>query len=88
MPDNPQSEIALIFFIFATIFTQLTMLNMLISIMSDTYAFVTDNSAKFANKSKLEILISLAPNLRRRDHSQTKETYLILITPADDDQVE
>ena len=64
VPGNPQAQIAMLFFLLATMFTQLTMLNMLIAIMGDTYAFVTENRDKFATKSKLDILISLTPALK------------------------
>ena len=67
VPDNPQANIAMMFFLLATMFTQLTMLNMLIAIMGDSFAFVTENKDKFATKSKLEILISLAPALKKQE---------------------
>ena len=57
----------MMFFLLATMFTQLTMLNMLIAIMGDSFAFVTENKDKFATKSKLEILISLAPALKKQE---------------------
>ena len=64
VPGNPQAQIAMIFFLLATMFTQLTMLNMLIAIMGDSFAFVTENKDKFATKSKLDMLISLTPALK------------------------
>ena len=41
---HPHSPIVFILFICATLFTQITMLNMLIAIMGDTFERVTENS--------------------------------------------
>ena len=57
------------FFIAATFFTQLTMLNMLIAIMGDSFAFVSENKEKYATKTKLEILISQAPAMSLEEAS-------------------
>ena len=36
------------------------MLNMLIAIMGDSFAFATENKEKFATQMKIEILVTLA----------------------------
>ena len=40
------------------------MLNMLIAIMGDSFAYATENREKFAIKTKLDILISLGPCMK------------------------
>lgn len=47
----------------ATFFTQITMLNMLIAIMGDSFDYATENRNKFATKTKLDILSAQAPAL-------------------------
>ena len=42
--DHPERVLVILFFIASTFFTQLTMLNMLIAIMGDSFAKVTENS--------------------------------------------
>ena len=53
----------LVFFNAATFFTQITMLNMLIAIMGNSYAKASENREKFAIKTKLDILSTQAPSL-------------------------
>lgn len=45
---NSQAQLVLSFFITATFFSQITMLNMLIAIMGDSFAYATDNKDRFS----------------------------------------
>ena len=66
MGESPDTtRLAMAFFILSTGFTSVTMLNMLIAIMGDSFAYATENKDKFATMTKLEILIALAPTLNQ-----------------------
>ena len=56
MDGQSNDMVVLGFFNAATFFTQITMLNMLIAVMGDSFAQATENRAKFAIKTKLDIL--------------------------------
>ena len=56
-------KLVYVFFFMATFYTQLTLLNMLIAIMGDSFDYATENRERFAIKTKLEILSALAPSL-------------------------
>ena len=53
-----ETWVIMIFFLMATFFTQITMLNMLIAIMSDSFDRSMENKKRFGIKTKLDILIS------------------------------
>ena len=53
---HPHSGLVYLFFFMATFFTQVTMLNMLIAIMSDTFDKVVENRDVYATKTKLRLL--------------------------------
>jgi hypothetical protein len=46
--SNPSSSLLWILFILATFITQITMLNMLIAIMGDTYSRVSESKERYA----------------------------------------
>ena len=50
---GPQTAICYIFFVMATFITQITMFNMLIAIMGDTFEHIMENKIVHATKSKL-----------------------------------
>ena len=54
--DHPHKLLCFFFFIYATLFTQITMLNMLIAIMSDTFEMVTENKLSINRKNKLALM--------------------------------
>ena len=68
--DHPQAPIVFAFFVLATMISQITMLNMLIAIMGDTYAKVTENKDINSTKMKLAILSELSVMLPRRDDEE------------------
>ena len=54
--DHPYTFLLLFFFIGATMFTQILMLNMIIAIMGDTFEKVTENKLSIYRKNKLELM--------------------------------
>ena len=58
--EHPQAALVYFFFVLATFFSQLTMLNMLIAIMGDSFAKVFENQAVNGTRMKLAILGDLS----------------------------
>ena len=58
--DHPQAMLAYIFFLMATFLSQVTMLNMLIAIMGDSFDKVIENRDVNSIRMKLEILSELS----------------------------
>ena len=56
-----EAWIVLIFFTFATFFVQITMLNMVIAIMGDSFDRFMENKERFGIMTKLDILGDQAP---------------------------
>ena len=57
---QPHDVLCYLLFILATFFVQVTMLNMLIAIMSDTYERVSENKSVHAHRTKLKLLSEYA----------------------------
>ena len=51
--ENPQSNIAIKFYLVAKFFTHLTIFNILIAIIGESFAYATENKEKFSTKMKL-----------------------------------
>ena len=85
---QPQEACCYILFIMATFFTQLTMLNMLIAIMGDTYARVMDNKELYRVKTKLAITSELSSNFFRVSREADHKVFLFVVTPDDVGQEE
>ena len=64
-----------IIFISATFFTQITMLNMLIAIMGDTFAKVSENRSMYATQNRIAIMQDFSGNFR----SQTKANLFLYV---------
>ena len=62
-----ETEMILAFFLMATFFVQITMLNMLIAIMGDSFDYCMENRERFAIMTKLEILTSVSAVMRQRE---------------------
>ena len=58
--DHPQAVLVYLFFVAATFFSQLTILNMLIAIMGETFSRVYENRDVNSTKMKLQLLADLA----------------------------
>ena len=74
------------FFFIATFFTMLTMLNMLIAIMGDSFDYATENRERFAMKTKLDILGAIAPSLPQTTEQDEENLFMIIASPAEDDE--
>ena len=82
--NNPQSILCYFFFICATFITQITMFNMLIAIMGDTFEQITENKALNSTKSRLELMGDLQANLMAQKQSNEKGgRFLFLIKPRE-----
>ena len=68
--DHPQAILAYLFFVASTAISSLTMLNMLIAIMGDSYAKVVENRQINSTKMKLKILGDMSANMPLRDSEQ------------------
>lgn len=88
--SNQQVFLCYFFFICATFISQVTMLNMLIAIMGDTFDKVIENRNVNAIKSKLELMDDQAPTMKQRDAKPEEKVFLHVIMPVDtlDDDVE
>ena len=62
----------MIIFVGATFFTQITMLNMLIAIMGDTFDRAMDKRARFSITSKLDILKSQSAVISQKDEKESE----------------
>ena len=51
-----QEKLVLLFFWLTTFFTMITMLNMLIAIMGDSFAEATENAERYSVMTRLELL--------------------------------
>ena len=76
------------FFFAATFITQITMLNMLIAIMADTFDRIADNKLVNAIRSKLELIGDLVAVLDAEDKIQSKNKFFFLVQPEDGEDEE
>ena len=81
--SNQQNVLCYLFFIFATFISQVTMLNMLIAIMGDTFGKVIENKTVNAIKSKLELMDDLVATMKQRDAKPEEKVFLHIIMPVD-----
>ena len=81
--DNPTTILCYIFFICATFMTQLTMLNMLIAIMGDTFSRVIEDKEVNATKTKLELMADLKAIMKGSGARDDDEVFLFVAMPED-----
>ena len=86
--DNPQALILYVFFIVATFITQLTMLNMLIAIMGDTFGRVFEQKEINATKTKLELMSDLSTVMSSTEINDPHKVYLFVVGPSASDEVD
>ena len=60
----------------------ITILNMLIAIMSDTYDKVIEQKPTFALKNKLRVVAAMESSIRSKEHSFDEKMYLYVIQPV------
>ena len=83
--DQPQAALCYILFIGATFFTQITMLNMLIAIMGDSFERVMENRDINATKMKLGFMNDMAGTINQTSASEETEVFMIIVKPVEDD---
>ena len=74
-----------IYFVLATFFTNVMFLNMLIAIMSDTFARITEHKVKYALKERTELYADYIYAVKL-NKSLTKYRYLFVITPLNENE--
>ena len=77
--SGSDSSLVLIIFTFATFFTSVTMLNMIIAIMGDSFANFIEYREVNGIKTKLAILGEQAPMLAQIDKVTVTETVMIVV---------
>eukprot|EP00353_Schmidingerella_taraikaensis_P013499 CAMPEP_0185588046 /NCGR_PEP_ID=MMETSP0434-20130131/51656_1 /TAXON_ID=626734 ORGANISM="Favella taraikaensis, Strain Fe Narragansett Bay" /NCGR_SAMPLE_ID=MMETSP0434 /ASSEMBLY_ACC=CAM_ASM_000379 /LENGTH=204 /DNA_ID=CAMNT_0028210431 /DNA_START=4509 /DNA_END=5123 /DNA_ORIENTATION=- len=79
--SNGQSKLAFFLFIAATFITQLTILNIMITVMGESYNYHMENAAVSILISKLDILCDMSALMPTRSSSQEQAVYLFLTKP-------
>ena len=74
-----------LFFILATFYTQVTMLNMLIAIMGDQFDYATENRIGFATSAKIDMVSSQAPALSTAAAFDETKVFMIVVTVVEDE---
>ena len=82
-PNNPSKRLLWVYFVLATFFTNVMFLNMLIAIMSDTFARINEQKVKYALKERTQLYADYIYAVRL-NASLTKYRYLYVITPLDE----
>ena len=72
------------FFVMATLISQVTMLNMLIAIMGDTFEHIIENKDLNSVKTKIEVMGELASNIHTSGEVDDNR-FLFVITPDEDE---
>ena len=72
-----------IFFALATFIAQVTMFNMLIAIMGDTFERIMEFKEVNSIKSKLDLMSDLNATMRTKDRTENKEIFFYLVHPED-----
>ena len=78
---SPQKIVCYLFFIGATFITQITMLNMLIALMGDTFSRMTDNKKFNAMKTKIELMEDLSLVLDEKSKTEEQDSFLFVVQP-------
>ncbi len=77
--EGPQTRVIYVYFIFATFISLVTMLNMLIAIMGDTFDRMMENKDINSIKSKLELVADLVAILGPRDTDEEKRVFFFVL---------
>ena len=83
--NKPESAIIYILFVLATFVTQVTMLNMVIAIMGDTFSKVMDNIGLHATATKLALLGELSNNIFGPEKDENA-LFLFVAKPDDTEE--
>ena len=94
--DSKGNEVAAkILFIFTTVITQILILNMLIALMSETFADYTEKQEEYSQQSKMSMITDYIETIdfqrryickcRRRKKAQKKRFLVVITRVVDDD---
>ena len=83
--DQPQAVMCYVFFIGATFFTQITMLNMLIAIMGDSFERVMENRDINATKMKLGFMDDMAGTVGQISSRDETDVFMFIVKPDEDE---
>ena len=83
--NEPQAVLCYMLFLFATFFCQITMLNMLIAIMGDSFERVIENRDVNATKIKLNFMSDAAGSVGKRSRSQEERVFIFIAKPEQSD---
>ena len=84
--EGIQTNLCYAFFFAATFISQITMLNMLIAVMGDTFDRVMENKDINSIKSKLELVADLVAILDNRDSEYNQNIFFFMIEPVKNDE--
>ena len=85
--DHPNYNMAFAFFIFATFFTQIVFLNMLIAIMGNTFDSVMEKRHQYAQETKLGIMSDYyAVFNSQRGRTLDLNIYMFIVRPMEDEE--
>ena len=83
--DGSYTGLCYLFFVLATFISQVTMLNMLIAIMGDTFEHIIENQELNMIKTKIEVMSELAFNIHTQE-DPNEYRFLFIVTPDEDEQ--
>ena len=78
---SPQTFVCYLFFIGATFITQITMLNMLIAIMGDTFGRIIEAKEVNAMKTKIELMKDLSLVINEEKTEKEQKVFLFVVQP-------
>ncbi len=84
--EGIQTKMCYAFFFAATFISQITMLNMLIAVMGDTFDRVMENKDINSIKSKLELVADLVAILDNRDDKYNQKIFFFMVEPVKDEE--
>jgi len=82
---QPQAIFCYVIFIGATFFTQITMLNMLIAIMGDSFERVIENRDVNSTKMKLNFMNDMAGTVGQYSSEDEPEVFMFVVKPEESD---
>lgn len=86
--NQPQAVLCYFLFLSATFFVQITMLNMLIAIMGDTFERVIENREVNATRIKLNFMNDMAGTVGKRDSIQEDKVFFFVVKPEENEMLE
>ena len=84
--EGIQTNLCYAFFLSATFISQITMLNMLIAVMGDTFDRVMENKDINSIKSKLELVADLVAILDNKDSEYNQKIFFFMVEPVKDEE--